>query len=272
VSSDPETTPHVAEASSDARAAGQPESAASAAHGASPPSDAAADALARELAELLAAIASSLETARGQSEPGTPVRERLDQAAVTLTQGSERLRQLVALTRSRPSAQEAAASQSSAEGLWQLGAAASGTGAAGVPDPAVTTAVAARSGEARARVGRIVILDDEEPLVRVGKHLLKRLGHEATGFIHPREAIEALDRDPRGFDVFITDLTMPEMSGDEVARAVAQIRPDMPIILLSGKIHDDGDALGIPNPVHRLGKPYTREQLQQVVEAALRRG
>ena len=253
----------------------QSEDAAAAAQGASPPPDAGADALARELAELLAAIASSLETARGQAEPGTPVRERLDQVAVTLTQGSERVRQLVALTRSRPSALDAAASPSSVEGPLQRAAAASVMGAVGVPDAmAVATAGAgsARPGEARARVARIVILDDEEPLVRVGKHLLKRLGHEATGFIHPREAIEALDRDPRGFDVFITDLTMPEMTGDEVARAVAQIRPDMPIILLSGKIHDNGETLGIPNPVHRLGKPYTRDQLQQVVEAALRGG
>ena len=207
--------------------------------------DAAVDGLAREVDQLLAVIAASLETARGQAEPGTPVRESLDRAAETLTQGSDRVRQLVALTRV-------------AQGPHDVVA----------PEPRVEEA--ARPAAARVAGGRVVILDDEEPLVRVGKHLLKRLGHEATGFIHPREAIEAIERDPRGFDVLITDLTMPELSGHEVARAVAQIRSDLPIIVLSGRLQDDGDALGIPNPVYRLGKPYTRDQLQQVVEAALR--
>jgi CheY-like chemotaxis protein len=230
--------------------------------------DATAAGLAREVDELLAAIAASLETARGQAEPGTPIRERLDRAAETLSQGSERMRQLVALTRPAPGPLEAAgAATSVAEAASRVDAdepsAAVAASAQGAGTPAASVRPAA---------GRVVILDDEEPLVRVGKHLLKRLGHEATGFIHPREALEALERDPRGFDVFITDLTMPEMSGYDVARAIAQIRSDLPIILLSGQVLDEGTALGLPNPVLRLGKPYTREQLQQVVEAALRRG
>jgi CheY-like chemotaxis protein len=217
---------------------------------------------------LLAAIAASLETARGQAEPGTPIRERLDRAAETLTQGSERVRQLVALTRSGSGPQGAVT-------IGAPGGEAAPGANPGSPSAAVEASAQAagmQGAAVRPAGGRVVILDDEEPLVRVGKHLLKRLGHEATGFIHPREAIEAIERDPRGFDVLITDLTMPELSGHEVARAVAQIRPDLPIILLSGKLHDDGDALGIPNPVYQLGKPYTRDQLQQVVETALRGG
>jgi CheY-like chemotaxis protein len=183
-------------------------------------------------------------------------------------QGGERVRQLVALTRSAPGPLETAgAGTSGVDAASRVG---TGRSSAAVEPSAQGAGTPAAS--VRPAAGRVVILDDEEPLVRVGKHLLKRLGHEATGFIHPREALEALERDPRGFDVFITDLTMPEMSGYDVARAVAQIRPDLPIILLSGHIHDEGAALGLPNPVHRLGKPYTREQLQQVVEAALRGG
>jgi CheY-like chemotaxis protein len=228
--------------------------------------DAAALPAVREVLDLLAVVASGLEVARGQAALGASNRETLERAFEALHRVSERVRHLAAGGHGAPD--DAAGLVAQAAPL--AGADTPKAMVEGLAPPPVAPEASASPGEARARVGRVVILDDEEPLVRVGKHLLKRLGHEATGFIHPREAIEALDRDPRGFDVFITDLTMPEMSGYEVARAVAQIRPDLPIIVLSGKLHDDGDALAIPNPVYRLGKPYTRDQLQQVVEAALR--
>jgi signal transduction histidine kinase/CheY-like chemotaxis protein len=81
---------------------------------------------------------------------------------------------------------------------------------------------------------RILFVDDEKMLVRVGKELLEQLGFSVAGYANAEEALKVFREKPHQFDLVITDLTMPKMTGDRFANEIARIRPDLPIILCTG--------------------------------------
>jgi CheY-like chemotaxis protein len=80
----------------------------------------------------------------------------------------------------------------------------------------------------------ILLVDDEEPIVRMEKQMLERLGYHVTARTGSLEALDAFKADPDGFDAVITDLTMPNLTGDKLAAALMEIRPDLPVILCTG--------------------------------------
>lgn len=89
-------------------------------------------------------------------------------------------------------------------------------------------------------VGRgesILLVDDDELVVQSGESILKRLGYRVKAEISCIEALEGFRRHPDEFDLVITDMSMPQMTGLMLAEAVLKIRPNMPIILFSGH-HD----------------------------------
>ncbi len=81
---------------------------------------------------------------------------------------------------------------------------------------------------------RILCIDDEQVLAEIGKQMLERLGYKVTSRIRSLEALELFRKNPDQFDLVITDMTMPEMTGDKLARELMKIRPDIPIILCTG--------------------------------------
>lgn len=81
---------------------------------------------------------------------------------------------------------------------------------------------------------RILFIDDELPLTEIGAQILKNLGYEVTCRTSPIEALELFQANPDRFDLVITDLTMPKMPGDKLARELISIRNDIPIILCTG--------------------------------------
>ena len=81
---------------------------------------------------------------------------------------------------------------------------------------------------------RILFIDDEEPLVNLGKGMLESLGYSVTTKTGSLEALEAFRAKPDAFDLVITDVTMPAMTGIELAKEMMAIRPDIPIILCTG--------------------------------------
>ena len=81
---------------------------------------------------------------------------------------------------------------------------------------------------------RILFVDDEEPLVRMGQQMLERLGYHVSARTSSMEALEAFRAQPDRFDLVITDQTMPNMTGVQLARELMRIRPDIPIILITG--------------------------------------
>ena len=80
----------------------------------------------------------------------------------------------------------------------------------------------------------VLIVDDEEDLVNVETRLLSRLGYEVVSQNNSIEVLELFQAQPDRFDVVITDMTMPKMTGDKLAKEILKIRPDLPIILCTG--------------------------------------
>jgi signal transduction histidine kinase/CheY-like chemotaxis protein len=83
--------------------------------------------------------------------------------------------------------------------------------------------------------GEIVLLvDDEQPLVLLGEEMLAALGYEPAGFASSRQALEAFRADPQRFDIVLTDEVMPELTGTQLATQLHQLRPELPILLMTG--------------------------------------
>ncbi len=83
----------------------------------------------------------------------------------------------------------------------------------------------------------ILFVDDEEPLVDIGKHMLERLGYQVVAMTCPKEALTCFKEKPDSFDLVITDMTMPLMNGDALAEKLMEVRADIPVILCTG--HSD---------------------------------
>jgi PAS domain S-box-containing protein len=81
---------------------------------------------------------------------------------------------------------------------------------------------------------RVLLVDDEPLLLQVVGRMLESLGYAVHEANDAREALAMVERDPARFDLVISDQTMPHMTGCELARAIARIRPDMPVMLCSG--------------------------------------
>lgn len=81
---------------------------------------------------------------------------------------------------------------------------------------------------------RILLVDDEEMLVRLGENILKKLGHTVTAFTNSQDALDCFRKDPQGFDLLLTDQMMPGLTGLELAQQCLAIRPDLPVILATG--------------------------------------
>jgi signal transduction histidine kinase len=81
---------------------------------------------------------------------------------------------------------------------------------------------------------RILFVDDEEPLVQMAERGLGSLGYHVKAFVSSVEALRVFREAPYAFDVVVTDITMPGMTGDALAKEICRLRPDIPIVLLSG--------------------------------------
>jgi len=117
---------------------------------------------------------------------------------------------------------------------------------------------------------RILFIDDEQALVDVGKQMLKHLGYQVTTRTNSVEALSLFQSDPFLFDLVITDMTMPELTGDKLSEKLMKIRPNIPIILCTGHsddiTEDDAKKLGIKAFVM---KPYLISDLAKMVRQVI---
>jgi CheY-like chemotaxis protein len=105
--------------------------------------------------------------------------------------------------------------------------------ATNVAEPKRRAQPATRRGERQ----RVLVVDDEESLVRLATQTLTELGYTPVGFTSSATAIEAFLADPQRFDAVITDESMPGTSGSELIRKMRAIRPKIPIVLMSGYLN-----------------------------------
>jgi PAS domain S-box-containing protein len=117
---------------------------------------------------------------------------------------------------------------------------------------------------------RILLVDDEEQIVRMSQQMLERLGYQVTARTSSIETLEAFRAAPDKFDLVITDTTMPNMTGIELARKLMEIRFDIPIIICTGfseKISPDkAAAMGIRGYVM---KPIVKSELAKKIREVL---
>jgi CheY-like chemotaxis protein len=81
---------------------------------------------------------------------------------------------------------------------------------------------------------RILFIDDEEVLVEMGKQMLQELGYEVTARTSSIEALELFRANFDKYDLVITDMTMPHMTGERLAKELMIFRPDIPIVICTG--------------------------------------
>ncbi|BBO71533.1 hypothetical protein DSCA_54630 [Desulfosarcina alkanivorans] len=91
-------------------------------------------------------------------------------------------------------------------------------------------------GAAATGCGRILMVDDEQALVLVGREMLARAGYTVTVFTCPEKALGQFREAPGAFDLVLTDMTMPKLTGDQLAREIHRVRPDLPVILCTGYV------------------------------------
>ncbi len=117
---------------------------------------------------------------------------------------------------------------------------------------------------------RILFVDDEKPLVDLAERMLFSCGYDVTALTSSEEAFKTFLSVPDRFDLVITDMSMPEMTGVDLVKKIHEIRPQMPVILCTGfsEYIDEARAgqLGISAFVM---KPFTRKELAKTIREAL---
>ncbi|MCH8827263.1 MAG: response regulator, partial [Chloroflexi bacterium] len=115
---------------------------------------------------------------------------------------------------------------------------------------------------------RILLIDDETPMLRMLTGMLEDLNYAVTGYMDPIKALAIKDQK---FDLVITDQTMPGMTGLDVARQLKQSNISTPVILMTGYLDDqvslEARALGIR---HFLAKPVRMSTLSRTIEKVIR--
>ena len=119
---------------------------------------------------------------------------------------------------------------------------------------------------------RILFVDDEVSVAAPVGEMLSQFGYDVETSTNPNHALTAFRADPHRFDLLITDMTMPDLPGDDLAREVMRIRPDMPVIICTGFNHwiDEfkADAMGVKGLIP---KPFTIKDVAKVVREVLDR-
>jgi two-component system cell cycle sensor histidine kinase/response regulator CckA len=117
---------------------------------------------------------------------------------------------------------------------------------------------------------RILLVDDEPAITTVGARMLEKLGYAVVSFSHPAQALVAFKQRPDAFQVLITDLTMPGMSGLELAREVLASRPNLPVLMTSGRLHkNDAERARAAGVRQTIAKPFSYEALAESLAQAL---
>ncbi len=118
--------------------------------------------------------------------------------------------------------------------------------------------------------GSLLFVDDEKNLVDVGRQLLEGLGYNVAGVTSSIKAAEIFKENPERFDLVITDMTMPDMTGMDLAKNILSMRPGFPVVLCSGfseiATETEAKAAGIRKFVR---KPYSRNEIAEVIKEIL---
>ncbi len=118
----------------------------------------------------------------------------------------------------------------------------------------------------------ILFVDDDKALAKMGKKMLSSLGYEVTTFTDSRKAANKFHANPDMFDMVITDMTMPHLTGKDLSREIIKSRPDMPIILCTGYSEFINEEKALQMGIKAMiMKPFTKKDLAAAVREILDR-
>jgi signal transduction histidine kinase/DNA-binding response OmpR family regulator len=131
----------------------------------------------------------------------------------------------------------------------------------------------AHSEQDQSRTGRakhVLIVDDDRDVGRLAARILETFRYEVTALTDPTEAVNLVRKRPTKFDLVMTDLLMPELSGPELARALKKIRPDLPLVLISGLVSSvTEESARRQGFVGLIRKPFEIDQIAKSVAGIL---
>jgi len=117
---------------------------------------------------------------------------------------------------------------------------------------------------------RILFVDDELPIANMGRKALERLGYTVTIRTSSLEALELFKQKPTEFDLVITDMTMPNMTGESLAAEMMKIRPNLPIIICTGYSNKMSEERAAEIGISAFSmKPFTITDIAQTVRKVL---
>ncbi len=116
----------------------------------------------------------------------------------------------------------------------------------------------------------IMLVDDEPAILETMKAILSQKGYKISTFDNGKSALQAFKKEPDYFDLIITDMTMPQMTGDKLSKEILEIRPHIPIILCTGYHEtfskEDAFKTGIKKYIH---KPVIGKELSKIIRDLL---
>jgi len=117
---------------------------------------------------------------------------------------------------------------------------------------------------------RILFIDDEESLVKLGEQMLERLGYQVKTRTSSIETLAAFQDHPDEYDLVMTDMTMPNMTGEILAKELLRVRSDIPIIIYTGFSYqmDKEKALGMGIRAFVM-KPYVVRDVAETIRKVL---
>lgn len=117
---------------------------------------------------------------------------------------------------------------------------------------------------------KILLVDDEESIARLEKQMLERLGYAVTACFSSLDALNIFQADPSAYNLVITDMTMPNMTGDQLAEKLISLRHDLPVLVCTGyseKMNEQkSKAIGVKG---LLMKPVVKSEMAQMVRKVL---
>jgi signal transduction histidine kinase/CheY-like chemotaxis protein len=117
---------------------------------------------------------------------------------------------------------------------------------------------------------RILLIDDEEQIINMEQQMLERLGYKVTASTDSKAALDVFARHPDDFDLVITDMTMPHMTGDRLARKMLDIKPQIPVILCTGFNEAISEEKALSMGIQKfVMKPVVKNELASTIRAVL---
>ncbi len=118
----------------------------------------------------------------------------------------------------------------------------------------------------------ILFVDDDEKIVDINSSRLEFVGYTVEAYLGSVEALEVFKKNPNKFNAVITDQSMPELTGTELANEIHRVRPEIPVIISSGLASTpNGVDLESMENCSFLQKPTMKEDLYEILEKVLKK-